>query len=425
MKFNLDRLAVWRRIASPPLLPAPLSRDENRIQLAADFQRARYGVTCRTLSFPASIEGESVYYRALATSADLGRWDVQRISERPMQMEGAVYPVDTPNIKMNVVQRGLGFFDALEYLARYEKAQSLLPLGPTRQDLGNDHYEAFALLHNIVTDMQGMPQPTIGGHVAISGEYPQSALRELRDAQQQSGLKRELEQKALLLAHTNATQLANGFEEARHKIGASKELQRTAGIVSGWVALFRDLQEAPFGLLRYGDSAKYQKASKGEMEENTFNHFVWDWSFKLRIEKLSEDSLKTIEYMKELEPQDRALALGLIHEMRVIGLVEDGKYLMDIADSTRLFDGKPMDMIDELAKQYAALAGFTEKIMAFGNCKNEFKARILREPKMKGLPSHILEIARDLEQRCAEREAEAKDALHQIRPPQIQPPGPE
>jgi len=222
LKFNLDRLAVWRRIASPSLLPAPQSQDKNRSQLAEDFQRARYGVTCRTLGFPGTVEGETVYYRALATSANLGDWDVQRITERPMQIEGSAYPVDTPNIKMAVVQKGLGFFDALEYLARYEKAQNLDPTGPARDELGHDHYEAFGLLHNIVTDMHGMPQPTIGGHVAVSGNYPQAALQQLQSARQQVALKDELAQKALLLAHTNASQLASGFDKTRHKINGSK-----------------------------------------------------------------------------------------------------------------------------------------------------------------------------------------------------------
>ncbi len=169
----------------------------------------------------------------------------------------------------------------------------------------------------------------------------------------------------------------------------------------------------------YRDTVKYQTESGGQLTENVFNHFVWDWSYKFRIEKLSGDSLSAIKDMKDLEPEDKGLILDLMREMQIIGWIEDGKNLMEIAGSDQKFDYNPLDMIEELSKQYAKNCGFTETVMAFGNCQKDFKARILSEPKMQGIPSHILSIADDLKRRCAHREIEAQDAMREIWPAKI------
>lgn len=67
-------------------LPAPAECSASGV--AASFQRAVYGVTCRTLSYPAVVAGDAVYYRALATTTTLDQWCIQKITERAVQLAG-------------------------------------------------------------------------------------------------------------------------------------------------------------------------------------------------------------------------------------------------------------------------------------------------------------------------------------------------
>lgn len=422
--LGFDRLAVWKRAASPLLLPGAgtETRDELRARLIADFQRARYGVICRTLSFPAAVEGENVHYRALAVTAALDQWIVQRVAERAMQAEQSVYPVATPNADVAVVKTGLGFFDALEHLARYERTQDREPCGESRDALGNDHYEAFGLLHDIVTDMQGMPQPTIGGHPVTSGQFPQTGLKALETFRKKDALKTELAQQALRQSHKGVDTLLAGFEEFRRRKNASDDVAKASALANAWVSLFQKLQgtdrrQLAINYHQTGPLDEIIKISRQQIYAKELWLFCWDWSFKSRMQSLYDVSMVSVDSMKGLEKGDRKLIRELLRDMYEIGLVEDGKTLMDIASTNKPCEKDPLEMLEELATQYAKLSSFELKLAG----RKRFMARVLGEPARTGLPDHILTIAGDLGALCNARAAEAQEANNLIKPARIVP----
>lgn len=162
-------------------------RDERslRDQLLDNFRRAKYGATCRTLAFPTQIDGESEYYRATATTPFLDQWMVQRVVDRAVLLEESNLPVATDNIKPIIVKEKINFFDAIEYLARFEVTSFSDPVGQDRDALGAEHYETFAMRHEILFDASGMPQPTINGQIVTDNAYAKQMLEKFNEVQSQ------------------------------------------------------------------------------------------------------------------------------------------------------------------------------------------------------------------------------------------------
>lgn len=165
------------------------NRDERslRDQLLDNFRRAKYGATCRTLAFPTQIEGESHYYRATAITPFLDQWMIQRVLDRAVLLETSNLPVATDNIHPTIVKNNLNFFEAIEYLARFEVTSGGDPVGADRDGLGLDHYESFAMRHEILFDASGMPQPTVNGQIVTNNAYAKQTVEKFKEIQDQKG----------------------------------------------------------------------------------------------------------------------------------------------------------------------------------------------------------------------------------------------
>lgn len=168
---GIAQLKNGQAAASPMQLDSPAEGLRDR--LAHDFDCARFGTHFRSVSFPvAAFPGESEYYKAIATSPDLKQWAVQSHRTQPYQLANTALPIDQPVTRLINVYQNLTFFRALEIVATFEATQKTSPIGMTRDDLGADHYHAFATLHQIGFDIHGIPQPTQSGHIMIPGQYP-------------------------------------------------------------------------------------------------------------------------------------------------------------------------------------------------------------------------------------------------------------
>lgn len=419
-------LGFWRGASQGAKSPLALTHDDSvqdlRQKLIGDFQRARFGVTFRSQSFPGLIAGEREYYRALATSIDMGQWDIHRIVERPTQMESSLYPVATPHHSMRVVKSGLGFFDALEHVARFETTREHESLAPDIRALGAEHYVAFALLHDIVFDLHGMPQPTIAGHVALSGDYPDTMLQDLKIARQNTGGKAVMEQKALQDAHRQSSDVLKGFKATLRFSEGSNDLNEMNGLVEFWLVVLGDCWKGKDFCLPYEqDSSYYLRLAANQINDTTLSRFRWDWGFGERVYSLYKNSVEIIGKLNDVGVTERKIALGLLKECATLALVQDAKYLASKLDKTigATPDPKTMKWIEGLADQNTQINfGPIQKTMSFGIHREGFIARAMSEAVLKTLPPHYFEVLDAL--RGVENGLRKEAALvwQGIRPPQ-------
>lgn len=410
---GLEKLTFWRQ--AKPALPALTdeSRNDLRQRLIADFQRARYGITFRTLTFPTQISGEVEYFKALATTADLDRWDVQKIVARDMQIESSAYPVETKNLKLRVVQSGLGFFEALEYLARFEQAKTEAPVGPSKADLGNQHYEAFGLLHDIAFNMQGQPQPTIGGHIAVSDEYPVAVLEKLQDAQKQTAEKTKLAGQALVVAPANASRIVAGFNMARRQAEHRDGLQSAHKLVDVWIDIFKDVLTDEEGCLSRDKTSLYERQTGYKIKGTYFDRFAYDWGKKDRFHELYRQSVLYLEKLEGLDQKDLESIEACLKEIAVLGIVEDAKSLA--ADIHRNKQAKAFQEIDILAAQYSEY--MSARPLDKKKLQAQFKANILSAPRMTKIPPHFVEFAERLGEVANQAGKDLQQNLTLIKPP--------
>src|SRR5690606_2368731 len=61
------------------------------------------------------------------------------------------------------------------------------PVGTDRDSLGLEHYEPFAMRHEILFDTSGMPQPTINGQIVTDNAYAKQMLEKFNAIQSQNG----------------------------------------------------------------------------------------------------------------------------------------------------------------------------------------------------------------------------------------------
>lgn len=414
-------LGYWRggggieALATEPLaLPGP-ETDHNetlRQKLIHDFQKARYGVTCRTLSFPGPVEGEREYYRALATNLEMGQWDIHRVMERETQTESSTHPVATANLGMRIVASGLGFFDALEYLARYEVTKGDDAVAPSKQALGNEHYVRFAMLHDIVFDLHGMPQPTIAGHVAVSGDYPLAALEDLKGVRQNTTGREVMAKQALMDAHRQSSDLAKSFKVVMRQSERSADHAKMNTLLGIWLDLVDDCWRSNDACVPYNkkEIEAYPAMVGSQIKDYRFSAFKWDWGLKERVFDLYNDSVEFIGKLKDIDSSHKKAGLALLKEVASAFLMQDAKYLVSKLDRSNgsTPDPKTMEIIEKLSNQNTIiLYGPITKTMSFGVHGNAFIARAMSEPRLTKAPPHFREVLKRLQdaQRASGKEA--------------------
>lgn len=403
-------------------IPADLSSGEMlRQKLINDFQRARYGVTFRTQSFPTLIEGEREHYRALATSVDMGQWDIHRVMERDTQMESAAYPVATPNLSMRVVKSGLGFFDALEYLARYEVtrpaqenkvAEDNADIAALIAALGDEHYVRFAMLHDIVFDIHGLPQPTLGGHIAVGGDYPVAVLQDLKNTRLTPAQRDAMAERALSAAHRNGSDVIKNFRTVLQQSAQGDDLVKMNGMAKLWLSLMETCWSRNDFCLNYrSDMDSYKRICKYQIKDQRLSSFCWDWGFKDRVYTLARDTNEILTDLKNLDPQARKMGQAFIKECSGIFLLQDAKFLAGRLNQTakNMPDHAKLKQIEALAEQYTEIVyGSLRKGVSFGKYKDAFIQRALSEPLLKRPPAHLYEALALME--GAEKEVTAQSA---------------
>lgn len=428
-------LAYWRggggieALTSETLaLPGPASgqlaaeqKESLRQKLIADFQKARYGVTFRTQTFPGQVEGEREYYRALATSLDMGQWDIHRVIERDAQMESSVYPVATSNQAVRVVKSGLGFFDALEYLARYEVTRDAEPLSPGKDAMGNHHYVRFAMLHDIVFDLQGMPQPTIAGHAAVEGEYPVAALEQLNDIRQNTPRRDLMAKHALMEAHRQSSDLAKTFKVVMRQSERNRDHHRMNTYLEAWLDLVDDCWSSSDCCVPYKKGIdSYRSKFSYDIKEHKLSSFQWDWGMKDRVHDLYHDTVEAIHKLKDIDTGDRKAGLALLKEIAVTFLMQDAKYLVSKLDRAvgSNPDPKTMETIETLSNQYTTiLFGPVTKAVSFGVHGSAFIARAMSEPRLTKAPPHFREVLEQLQGKQRALGKEVSDTWSGVRGP--------
>ena len=410
-----------------PRLSAPVSSDEKslRERLLQDFARARYGVTFRTLAFPNVVEGATEYYRALATDVTCSQWMIQRIVESPVQLQSDLHPVTTSSSQMSVVKTGLDFFHAVEYLARAETGCAKEPVGPTRAELGNDHYEAFAVLHLITFDLNGMPQPTFNGHVAISGNYATAALDDLKTSRNADGIKNELAYKAAQKAFAAGSKTPNLINNLVRDLKNYKEAHLVSAIANAWVEVLSVVLGSEDRRLTHEQERALSTSGlyKGTLMKDEFDRMEAapnpDRTFYLFRRCLGDVNNECIS------ADVRPALLEFVREIATFALVQEFAYMLGVM-KTRDGDRFLHDL-KEFKWNHAVinlgwcpsdeLKNKIEKIRWEKDAKelNE-KFSLLAEttPVMTEVPRHFIEFAASLEKRRVEMEAQANASISKI-----------
>ncbi|WP_081604748.1 hypothetical protein [Micavibrio aeruginosavorus] len=404
---------------SPLALPAP----EQPSDIMPAFQRAVYGVTCRTLSYPAVVAEDAVHYRALATTMTLDQWCIQKITERAAQLETDKCPVSTPNRKIDVVKEGLCFFDALTYLARVEQAAQTDPVGPTRKDLGTDHYEAFGLLHDIIPDVHGMPQPTIGGHPMVAGVYADTATAALHDARGQLELKSMLAPKAQMEARGNVLNLGEKLHNFMVQSRKEDDLKRAAQIMTLWVDLCAEIWNRADMCISderypYYNSEPYNGLAQSSLNDRygvDIQCYRFDSTYDYRASGVFSRCEKVLSEIKTFSAEESATVHSYLREAAYIAMVQDAAYVLREAKNTSDESAKASKTISSIQDSAARLQSEANGKSYYKDAvADEYKRRFIADVEswtmLKAMPDHIVSAARAM-QRMA---GEAAQMRHQV-----------
>lgn len=149
---------------------AKLTHDASPQSLKDAFRHAAFGTECWTQSYPnTAFPDRTEWLEAHRSSVTGAGWVILRKNLDPNHFSGR------PVVEQKESARGLTFFDAVEYLARYEASQLArgivaIDLGEASA-LGDRHFIAFAKREGIVFDTDFMPHPTDGGRIVTPGSF--------------------------------------------------------------------------------------------------------------------------------------------------------------------------------------------------------------------------------------------------------------
>ncbi|WP_435641001.1 hypothetical protein [Micavibrio aeruginosavorus] len=382
----------------------PPAESDLRRTLVADFQRARYGATCRTLAFPTQIDGETEYYRAVATNVEMDQWLVQRVVESPVQLVSNVMPVTTPSMKTTLAKGGIGFFDALAHLARFEFAQDEDPVGPSKDQLGQDHFYKLAMLHDIVFDVHGVPQPTIAGQAVINETYPMAVMDDLNAARGQGVLKKTLARAALSDAYVSTSKLPELFDRTKAAISNEASLRKAVGLIDAVRDLVEEIWSPKNDTLFLNGSARkdhYRRCFDSAGLPEVIAVYFWISSiseFGKRFPLLYEGSMKALKENENLSSQDRAVCQQFIKELVSLGVIQDAHKLLSSEMGSD--DKKSAESVEKLLAFYAQInQGALVSKIAGPFLGDRFKALVMTHVRQYKVPESIQKFSTQMHDR--------------------------
>jgi|GEM_PF-2627884 hypothetical protein len=148
---------------------------------------ARTGSYFRTLDFQDAStaeqtdESQITRVRQQATEHPLtNKWFVVQITDEPnINKESDSDPDRVHRVEPLPYSQNLSLDEALASLLNYENTQlsfGYLPSGPTKQELGSEHVEQFALNEDRIPDNYAGLHPSVGGQAVTAGEFAPEML---------------------------------------------------------------------------------------------------------------------------------------------------------------------------------------------------------------------------------------------------------
>lgn len=222
----------WRRSGNgQPLLPGP-GAVGSADKLKAAFYAATFGRSCRTITYvSAAMPDRTEWMEACAVNqAEMG-WSIFRKGRDSAHFNG------TPVVAQKEVVKNLTFFDAIEYLARYEATQIENGFLPAQVDesaaLGLQHFMGFARREGIVFDIGNMPHPTSNGRIVTDGVFPETDYAGAEQAMQ--------EKNAFFLADVTDFMDPALFRQKR------KDAKKLQSVLSALQAVHRTMKNTSYG----------------------------------------------------------------------------------------------------------------------------------------------------------------------------------
>lgn len=178
MKFDF-----WRKAENvgTALLAGPASLSTSVDSLKDAFRTAAFGQDFRTQTYgstalPDCTEWLGAHFSSLPNKG----WVVLR------KTRNAAHYSAGDVVDQKEAAHGLTFFDAIEYLARYEASQTARGFVPVIENqveaLGFQHFMAFGRREGLAFDVDGMPHPTDHGRIVTSGVFPEKSYNEVQAA---------------------------------------------------------------------------------------------------------------------------------------------------------------------------------------------------------------------------------------------------
>lgn len=254
---------MWSWFKSGKAEAPPALEKKTRIPAALKekFGKAVFAGECRTLTFPSGRDdGSSVFFTAKAADAAFSRWIVQKAAQKP-GTNGEAGPVAFKTVCENV-----GFFDAVERLARFETEHPALcgvEALDTKKDLGPLHFEAVALAEGIVFDTDGLPHPTEEGRILTEGEFSPETLRLASQIRSRTDFAADWQKAAVARMAAAATGGASfdTLMKGRTEAALLKDFLGNLQIVYSMIAI----AAVPEGLIqkrRYGNYIRYDQLAE-------------------------------------------------------------------------------------------------------------------------------------------------------------------
>lgn len=364
VRRGIVHLKTGQSAASPMPLGGP--GESLRDRLAHDFDRARFGTHFRSLTFPvAAFPGEREYYKAVATSPDLRQWTVQCHRTRPYQLANTDLPIDQPTTGMVNVYQNLTFFRALEIVATFEAVQVAPSIGLTRDDMGANHYRAFAILHQIGLDIHGIPQPTQSGHIMVPGQYPADQPDYI--APPIAEMQMEWQAKATIAASGTIAAFAQNFSKLVTDRTDFESIQRSARWARFYLELSQVIHQSPARVISSEDAECFIDYDIVNKDKES----VKLWLSRLRFRLVDPQRFLSVTnvYRPYDNPKDHADNIER-HIRSMVHYVHHGS--PEIMDQIKIFFGKiyTFNFMQDIKFYVGASAGVGASSQSLGEVKN-------------------------------------------------------
>lgn len=225
--------------------PPPMTVTVTKAWQATNKEKAKRAAAGRYFRSHAFVHKEMIlapqtHFEAICDESG-EKWTLQRVEKRPPAFEGEQEP---PTGATQTLKTDLSFFEALYKVAEFEAAElQACAHGDSEkieQDLGADHFRAFAHAEEIIFTLDGLPHLTEGGHIIGTAEFPESELavaQEIREKALQIKEQRESLNQCFSQAVTSVTCFSSTANASNARTAADEvvHLFSISGKVNGLI----------------------------------------------------------------------------------------------------------------------------------------------------------------------------------------------